>query len=298
MSQLRSFSRVLTIIMFPLLGLSQQFFMNDGITLHFNIVGQGEPVVLLHGFTEDAHVAWRQEIGTHRSHNTLETLAEDFRVITMDSRGHGQSDKPVDRQLYGKRMVDDLAHLLDHLGIEQAHIVGYSMGAFIAGNFLQEYEDRVKSITMIGAAPTDSITYQEDLILQKVNLETVECLLSDCGINPLLDFMLPGDQPADLLNSISDELLVGQNRSALASCLLGFSDLVQIDMEKLKVSNKPIQLIMGEYDPLITLTKSYRQLPGVSFEMIKMATHIDIMSRPEMLVTLITFLKNLSMHSK
>ena len=73
-------------------------------------------------------------------------------MIAIDNRGHGLSDKPHDPQAYGINMVSDVVRLLDHLSIQKAHIVGYSMGGRIASVFLTEHPERVRTATL-GAAP-------------------------------------------------------------------------------------------------------------------------------------------------
>jgi pimeloyl-ACP methyl ester carboxylesterase len=81
---------------------------------------------------------------------TTSLLAKDHQVITMDVRGHGKSDKPKKEDAYGPELVEDVVRLLDHLKIEKAHIVGYSMGGIIAGNFIVKHPDRVLSGTLGG----------------------------------------------------------------------------------------------------------------------------------------------------
>ena len=74
----------------------------------------------------------------------------------LDARGHGRSDKPHTPDSYGIKMVHDVARLLDHLEIEQAHIVGYSMGGFIALKMATLYPERISSIVLGGAGWIDS----------------------------------------------------------------------------------------------------------------------------------------------
>ena len=61
----------------------------------------------------------------------IHDLSHDCRVIALDCRGHGKSDKPTDPSQYGIEMVNDVVRLMDHLGIAKAHIIGYSMGGSI-----------------------------------------------------------------------------------------------------------------------------------------------------------------------
>ena len=77
-------------------------------------------------------------------------LAKDFQVIALDMRGHGLSEKPLKEEAYGPELVEDIVRLMDHLKIKKAHIVGYSMGGIVAGNFIVKHPDRVLSGTLGG----------------------------------------------------------------------------------------------------------------------------------------------------
>ena len=88
--------------------------------------GANTPIVLVHGFASTHTVNW---VNT----NWVRTLGHvGFRVITLDNRGHGQSEKLYDPEAYASdEMARDVLNLLDHLGIERADVMGYSMGARI-----------------------------------------------------------------------------------------------------------------------------------------------------------------------
>lgn len=119
-------------------------FDSNGVQLHFVTSGQGEAVILLHGFSGSAAGAWIKP-------GTFDALASGgFRVIALDHRGHGQSGKPHDAESYGVEMAEDLRRLLDHLDIDRAHIVGYSMGAKIANTFRARHPNRLLTLTLGG----------------------------------------------------------------------------------------------------------------------------------------------------
>jgi pimeloyl-ACP methyl ester carboxylesterase len=113
-------------------------FDSHGITLSYQSFGDGLPVLCIHGFASSGKVNW---IDT----GWVETLtAAGYRAIVLDNRGHGDSDKPYDPDLYHPRdMAGDAIALLDHLGIERAVILGYSMGARICAFMAFEYPERV-----------------------------------------------------------------------------------------------------------------------------------------------------------
>lgn len=119
------------------------YFDNDGIKIYYEIEGSGPDVVLIHGFAANLEFNWKRS-------NWVETLKDENRVILMDCRGHGKSDKPLDPSLYGNKMIDDVVKLMDHLTIIKANIFGYSMGARIAFKMLLDFPERVQSAIIGG----------------------------------------------------------------------------------------------------------------------------------------------------
>lgn len=123
-------------------------FDSDGVTIHYQVEGAGEPVLLIHGYRASGDMNWRLA-GVNRA------LADGYKVITIDNRGHGKSDKPTDVASYGRKMVLDQVRLLDHLGIESAHVAGYSMGGMITLRMLVDHPDRVRSAAICGMGWTN-----------------------------------------------------------------------------------------------------------------------------------------------
>ena len=125
-------------------------FDSNGVKIRYVTAGAGEAVVLIHGWMADSSMWGRDSSGNTR----LNTKNMDgFRLIALDCRGHGQSDKPHDPAEYGQEMAADVVRLLDHLGIEAAHLLGYSSGAFIAGWVAANHPGRVLSVVYAGQAP-------------------------------------------------------------------------------------------------------------------------------------------------
>jgi len=125
-------------------------FLSDGIPIAYLDEGpaDGEPVVLVHGFASNAHVNWVFP-------GWVRLLAGDGRrVIAVDNRGHGESGKPHDPRAYHSRhvMAEDVKRLLDHLEIERADVMGYSMGAWISAYLAIDHPARVRSVVFGGLA--------------------------------------------------------------------------------------------------------------------------------------------------
>jgi len=102
-----------------------------GGRLFFETAGSGEALVLIHG-----------NAGDRRHWDAQMELAEQVLVIRYDVRGFGESSLPVEGQPYSNS--GDLAALLDHLGIEEAHVAGWSMGSGIAVDFALAFPERAK----------------------------------------------------------------------------------------------------------------------------------------------------------
>jgi pimeloyl-ACP methyl ester carboxylesterase len=113
-------------------------FDSNGVRIAYTVRGQGEPVVLIHGWLASGWLNWDLP-------GTTDLLAKDHQVVTIDVRGHGSSDKPLNDEAYGPELVDDVARLMDHLKIKKAHIIGYSMGGIITAKFLVKHPDRACS---------------------------------------------------------------------------------------------------------------------------------------------------------
>lgn len=114
----------------------------NGIKLCYDIHGQGDPVILIHGFG-DRKEHWRAQVGD---------LSKHFKVIRLDNRGSGKSDRP-DGDYSMELYASDIAGLLDVLGIKQTYIVGHSLGGMMVQNFLVLYPERVKKAVLINTLP-------------------------------------------------------------------------------------------------------------------------------------------------
>jgi pimeloyl-ACP methyl ester carboxylesterase len=120
-----------------------QTFDSKGVSIQYTVEGKGEPVVLIHGLNASADINWRAP-------GIIKTLAENHQIIAMDVRGHGHSGKPEGEGAYGVEMAEDVVRLLDHLKIDKAHVVGYSMGGMIAMKLATVHPDRIRSMALGG----------------------------------------------------------------------------------------------------------------------------------------------------
>lgn len=120
-------------------------FSSDGVEIAYLDEGAGDPVLLIHGFASNATVNW---VDT----GWVRTLTQaGFRAIAVDNRGHGKSAKLHDPKDYGgPLMAEDARRLLDHLGLQRADVMGYSMGARITAFLTINHPERVRSAILAG----------------------------------------------------------------------------------------------------------------------------------------------------
>ena len=119
---------------------------NKGVKIHYELDGEGEPIVLVHGFSQNMH-NWVNL-------RYVAALVPNYQVIMVDARGHGRSDRPHDPAAYDMQTkVDDITAILNDLDIHRAHYWGYSMGGVMGLGVATLGGDRFKSVVIGGAAP-------------------------------------------------------------------------------------------------------------------------------------------------
>jgi pimeloyl-ACP methyl ester carboxylesterase len=220
-------------------GVEEGSFDSNGVTIRFITKGQGQPVVLVHGFTASAETNWVMP-------GIFEGLAKDFRVIALDNRGHGKSGKPHEPAVYGDEMARDVIRLLDHLKIDQAHVVGYSMGGFITMRLLALAPGRFASAVIGGAGwrpPGGTDPLMEELA---GSLERGE------GIGPLMRALQPPGQPApppEQLSMMNQMVMATNDPLALAAAIRGMAQL-GVTEEVLRKNSVPALAVVGSLDPL------------------------------------------------
>ncbi|MHA1548096.1 MAG: alpha/beta fold hydrolase [Alphaproteobacteria bacterium] len=136
-------------------------FQSGPVEIVYRDLGEGSPVLLIHGFASNMIVNWEFT-------GWLRTLTEaGHRVVVFDVRGHGKSGKLYEAHYYRPAcMAEDAVNLLDHLEIEKAHIIGYSMGARIAAFLARDRPDRARSLVFGGMASglVEGIGGEEEII--------------------------------------------------------------------------------------------------------------------------------------
>jgi pimeloyl-ACP methyl ester carboxylesterase len=114
----------------------------NGLEMYYEIHGAGDPVVLLHGSFMTITNNWT---------DMIPRLSKSRRVIAVEMQGHGRT-ADIDRDFSYEHLADDIAALLDYLGIRQADVLGYSMGGGVAMQVAIRHEDKARKVVSISAA--------------------------------------------------------------------------------------------------------------------------------------------------
>lgn len=125
------------------------FARSGDLQIHYEVHGEGAPLVLVHGWAANIRINWELT-------GWMDALRTARQVIAVDIRGHGDSDKPHDPEAYGyAAMAEDVIAVMDHLGVERADFVGYSLGAFVGVHLLGHDADRFDSFVLMGIGDED-----------------------------------------------------------------------------------------------------------------------------------------------
>lgn len=167
----------------------------------------GSPVMLIHGFASTAHTNWVFP-------GWFKTLGEaGYRVLALDNRGHGESDKPYDKAAYSPElMASDAAAVLDDVGIRSAHVFGYSMGARITAFLAMARPELTKSMVFggLGMGMVDGVGDWDPI---------AEALLAPT----LADVK---DRRGRMFRAFAEQ--TGSDRIALAACISSSRTLVEV----------------------------------------------------------------------
>ncbi len=240
------------------------FTASDSVKIHYLEMGQGSPVVLVHGYTGSAHGNWFLN-------GVADALAKNHRVVAIDCRGHGQSEKPHDPAKYGGQMAKDVLELMDHLKIQKAHVHGYSMGGFIVTLLLATAPDRFITASYGGSGvPEVDEKYKSEVPADEPG---------------------PDPQEAEARTTLTN---APNDREALAAIRQGWASISRgnVDLTTIKF---PVLAINGQYDgPNAKTHRMKRELADFKAVVLPGKSHLTAIMAgympPEYVDTLVTFI--------
>jgi pimeloyl-ACP methyl ester carboxylesterase len=205
---------------------------DDGVTLAYERMGEGPPVMLVHGFGSSRSQNWKVT-------GWYSTLMEaGFSLLAMDCRGHGESDKPRDPAAYGHaRMAEDARQVMAAAGIGRALLCGYSMGGFISLRLTADHPDHVVKLALAGVGahylhgPRIADPGSRDLLAEALEMEDPSGLTDRRAIM----FRAFAEQP-------------GKDRFALAACMRAMSP--RLPSETLAQIEQQVLVVCGDKDDI------------------------------------------------
>lgn len=250
----------------------------DGLTTHYVEKGEGEPVILIHGFNYDSYM-WADNI---------DVLAEEFKVYALDLWGFGYSTRePLD---YGYQLyVDQVLRFMDALGIQSASLVGQSLGGGTAILFCTQHRERVNKLLLVDAAglpnplPLTGKIYR----LPKVG-EFLGKLKTEALDRKVLELWIHNKDliTDDYYEKVSRYKKVeGTTPAALAILRKDFFDKLSDEIHALAQIDVPILIIWGRQDkgiPVGTGEKMHEILKGSRMEIMDNAGHVPNYEQSEL----------------
>ncbi|MDC8447308.1 MAG: alpha/beta fold hydrolase [Nitrospira sp.] len=245
----------------------------NGMTLAFNDRGTGLPIVFLHAFPLNRTMWAKQE----------DALSSQCRVITIDLRGHGESDAPLWHYSLDQA-ADDVHGLLDYLSIRQAVFVGLSMGGYILFAFHRKFADRMAGMVLADTraqADTDE-GKQARFEMAQIAYKQGARAIANIMIPKLLSPATIQTRP-ELVQHVRT-MIEGNQVSGIAGDLMAMAERLD-SIPLLQRMTCPAQIIVGELDlptPPSDATLMADRIPNANLAIIPGAAHLSNLEQPDM----------------
>lgn len=244
----------------------------NGITLAYNDQGSGLSIIFLHAFPLNRTMWAEQE----------KAFSSQFRVVTIDLRGHGESDAPLWRYTLDQA-ADDVIGLLDHLSIRQAVFVGLSMGGYVLFALYRKYADRVKGLVLADTrAQADTAEGKEARFqMAQTAYQKGPSAIADIMIPKLLSPATVQTKPG-LVRHVR-AMIVGNQISGIAGDLMAMAERPD-SVTLLKHITVPTQIIVGELDlptPPSDAKLMADLIPNARLAIIPAAAHLSNLEKPD-----------------
>ncbi|MFK8331323.1 alpha/beta fold hydrolase [Pseudomonas sp. BJa5] len=255
------------------------YFEHEGCSLHYEEYGQGEPLVLLHGLGSSTR-DWEMQVPD---------LARHYRVILMDIRGHGRSDKPRERYSIASFSADLLA-LLEQLQTGPVHLVGLSMGGMVGFQFAVDHPEWLRSLCIVNSAPEVKRRTRSDWIWWAKRWAMARLLSLEAIGKGLAARLFPKPEQAELRRKMAQRWAQNDKRAYLAS----FDAIVGWGVsERLAQISCPTLVITADqdYTPIQLKERYVRLIPQARLAVIEDSRHATPLDQPQVFnQTLLHFL--------
>ncbi|MCZ6890951.1 MAG: alpha/beta hydrolase [Chloroflexi bacterium] len=252
--------------------------LNNGVTIYHEIHGKGFPLILAHGLGANTG-EWRYQ---------TPELSKGYRLILWDQRGHGQSDSPPQRELYGRdTSAEDLLFLMDHLRIPMAYVGGTSLGGGVAAAFTVAHPERVAALLVFDSAGAGGIPIPEES--RAMRQKTIE-LAETQGMAAMADYILEANpnlairggqgKTGSEINALRERFLKG-NPVGYANTVRSMLTEKPIAVDKLAKIEVSTLVLGGGDDPSPSLTTTHARITGSKMVTIPNAGHLSNMDQPE-----------------
>ncbi len=242
---------------------------NNGVRIHYHVEGEGTPLVLQHGLTSSI-LRW-YEFGF------VDALKDDYRLLLIDARGHGDSGKPHDAEAYDQKlMASDVIAVLDAEGIDRAHYMGYSMGGSIGFAIAESFSDRFHSLIIGGMHPYP---------LDAVGLDDRIKRISSGGMEGYVADMESG---GDVISPERKVQLLANDPEAIIGASLGLKNRPDLS-PVLPAMSMPCLVYAGDADGLhVGAEKCVKHMPNVTWVSLPDLDHTLAMERSDMVLPHVT----------
>ncbi|MBT8766565.1 alpha/beta fold hydrolase [Metapseudomonas boanensis] len=256
------------------------YFDNDGCSLHYEDYGHGTPLLLVHGLGSSTR-DWEYQIPA---------LSTRHRVIALDVRGHGRSDKPRERYNMGT-FADDVAALIEHLGLAPVHLVGISMGGMIGFQLGVERPELLRSLTVVNSGPEVKPKTPRDYVEIAKRWSLSRLLSLESIAKGLGRLLFPHPEQAALRAKIEERWPQNDKRAYLAAldAIIGWGvreRLARITCPTLVVSAD------RDYTPVAQKQAYVNELPNARLVVIENSRHATPLDQPDRFnTTLLDFIE-------
>ncbi len=260
------------------------YFDHDECQLHYEAYGfkehgSGTPLILVHGLGSST-LDWEYQVPV---------LSKHYRVISLDVRGHGRSDKPNEKYSIAG-FAEDVAALIEHLNLPPVHLVGISMGGMIGFQVAVDYPQLLKSLTIVNSSPEVKVKRPKDALMVAQRWVISRLVSLEVIGKKLGRLLFPKPEQVELRLKVERRWPMNDKRAYLASldAIIGWGV-----RERLARITCPTLVVTADHDytPVAAKQAYVNELPNARLLVVEDSRHATPMDQPEFFNTaLLAFL--------